>query len=81
MKKFCCCEPEVPDVTVNIKCACCKGNVEETTVKDSTDLNADEQPETIQENKEDDTICCCFRRKRHAKLKRAKEHVHDGTQA
>ena len=79
MSKFCCCpDPELPDITVNVTCACCESQIDDHQVNDSSSLDiSEEQPE-----KEEDTICCCcFKRKRHAKLKKKKGESQDGSRA
>ena len=77
MDKLCCClEPDIPDISVNVNCACCESRLEERTIKDSTDLNMSaNETNSMREEKEEDkdetsTCCCCFRRKRHAKSKK-----------
>ena len=82
MHKFCCCaDSEVPNITFNVSCACCRSNVDERTAKDTTDCNVDEIDGS------DDQISCCFRmcRKRHAKAGRDKKNTDikpsDGTDA
>ena len=82
MNKFCCCcsEPDLPDISVNVTCACCESRVEEHSAKDEVDLDIttakteDELPE-----EEEDTVCCCFRRKRHANSKKRKKQLRDGS--
>ena len=89
MNKLCCCvEPELPDISVSVNCACCESRVQERKAKDVTDLTTSEMDITKanEKNKEeistdeddkakeetDTTCCCCFRRKRHAKPKKNK---------
>ena len=81
MDKLCCClEPDLPDISVNVTCACCESRVEEHSVKDVTDsVDGEEKLEKVDE-KEDKVCCCCFRRKRHAKSKNDKKSSHNGGQ-
>ena len=69
MRKLCCCcaEPEAPDISVNVTCACCESHVDERQARDSTDFTDAPLP-----NEEEDIVCCCFRRKRHANVKKKK---------
>lgn len=70
MNKLCCCsDSELPDISVNVTCACCESHVEEKEGKDSPDLNV---VEATLEEVEEDKVCCCFHRKRHAKAKKKK---------
>lgn len=82
MDKLCCClEQDLPDISVNVTCACCDSRVEEKNVNEGTDLDLNEKEEAKKENMEEEntTCCCCFRRKRHAKLKKKKtSQSHDG---
>ena len=82
MDKLCCClESDLPDISVNVNCACCESRVEERVAKDTTDSDMPPK-ETDRMRKEDDkdetSTCCCFRRKRHAKSKNEKERVCNG---
>ena len=79
MDKVCCCccpEPDLPDISVNVTCACCESHVEESNAKDSPDFTIEEQPketgEEEEEEAEEDSVCCCFQRKRHANVKKRK---------
>lgn len=70
MNKLCCCsDSELPEISVNVTCACCESRVEEKEGKDSPDFNITEAP-LAEEEEKDDKVCCCFRRKRHAKAKK-----------
>ncbi len=88
-KLCCCCDPDLPNITVRLKCtcACCKGHVEENEVdgQDTPDcaMTVEESKKVEEEEEEgkDTTCCCCFRRKRHAKSKRKKCHSRDGAKA
>ena len=84
MNKFCCCaDPELPNLSFNVTCACCQSKVDEHTAKDTPDFNVDEI------DGREDQISCCFRlcRKRHAKSRRDKKkkntdiQLSDGTDA
>ena len=70
--KLCCCsEPDLPDISVNVTCACCESHVEERDVTDSLEIT--EAPMAKEEDVQEDAIyCCCFRRKRHANVKKKK---------
>ena len=70
MRKLCCCcaEPEAPDISVNVTCACCESHVDERQARDSTDFTDAPLPN----EEEEDIVCCCFRRKRHANVKKKK---------
>jgi hypothetical protein len=82
MDKICCCaESSLPDITVNVKCACCESHVEDHQAKDSPDFNVIRGEEESEKRDEDETICCCFRRKRHANAKKKKNEAHDGEKA
>jgi hypothetical protein len=80
MNKLCCCaEPELPDVTLNITCACCKSRVQRRKGQDEIDLDTVKEiakeeiaKEEIAKEEEDESICCCFRRKHHAKRNKDK---------
>ena len=86
-KLCCCCEPDVPNITVQFNCACCKSHVEEREVKDEVDLNKADMKSLKEEEEEEEeesiTTCCCFRRKRHAKPKKRKRQSseRDGAEA
>ena len=71
MRKLCCCcaEPEAPDISVNVTCACCESHVDERQARDSTDFTDAPLPN---KEEEEDIVCCCFRRKRHANVKKKK---------
>lgn len=89
MNKLCCCtDNELPDVSVNVTCACCESRVQERKTKDSPDLDmtendVNEQDKKLEvENEENEyktCCCCCFRRKRHAKKKKKKNISHHGS--
>lgn len=81
MNKVCCCngEPELPDISVHVTCACCESRVEEHSVTDMSDL--DIATEKAEEVEKEDVVCCCFHRKRHAKSKKRKDQGHDGAKA
>ena len=86
MNKLCCCtEPELPDISVNVTCACFESHVEQVSAKDSPDLDiTKEEEETAQkaeEEEEDSICCCCFRRKRHANARKKKCQPSDGSKA
>lgn len=76
MNKLCCCEPELPEISVNVTCACCDSHVEEHARKDETDSSISEEPQ-VEENV--DTVCCgCFKRTRQAKLKKKNKKCENG---
>lgn len=79
MNKLCCCgDNELPDVSVNVNCACCKSRIEEHEAKDSTDFNITQEKAEA----EDPTCsCCCFVWKHHAKSNRKKKSSRNGTEA
>ena len=83
MNKFCCCcsEPDLPDISVNVTCACCESRVEEHSAKDEVDLDITtaKTEDELPEEEEEDTVCCCFRRKRHANSKKRKKQLRDGS--
>ena len=86
MNKFCCCvEPETPDISLTLTCACCEGHIEERKGKDSPDLTVTVEEEGKEqqpiEGEEEDVVCCCFRRKRHANVNKKKSHQRDGAKA
>ena len=70
----CCCDDnDLPDITVNVTCACCESRVEEHSATDMPDSDTQKEEETLEQKVEEQedagSYCCCFgrRRKRHAK--------------
>ena len=72
----CCAEPELPNISFNVTCVCCKSKVDEFNVKDVRKVDE-------VDGKEEQVSCCCFRirRKRHAKAQKDEEVIEsiDGT--
>ena len=80
MNKLCCCaDPELPVISVNVACACCKSNVEEHDVMDSPPLPPPNDDDGLDKKGCRDLFCCCIHRKRHAKSKKRKNHSQDGS--
>lgn len=75
MDKLCCCNDQsLPDISINFNCACCESRLEERVMKDTVDLDTVKaevvsEKKEIESDTEEDTCCCCFRPKRHAKSK------------
>ena len=78
MNKLCCCaDPDVPDISLTVTCACCESRVQQRKTNDSPDLDIaemnekkevqDEEKKEEEEEEKYTVCCCCFRRKRHAK--------------
>ena len=87
MNKLCCCaDPDVPDISLTVTCACCESRVQQRKTNDSPDLDIVEMKEKKEvqdeEKKEEEkytVCCCCFRRKRHAKEKKKKKRTCNGS--
>ena len=79
-------QPEAPSINFNVNCpsSCCESRLQRSQA-DVTDFNAQEVAETENDNDTDngdkeDTVCCCFIRKRHAKVKNSKAKRKHGEQ-
>lgn len=71
MNKLCCCDTnEVPSFTLKISCpsSCCESRLQGSQM-DETDFKEQENKED-EDNDNEETLCCCFIRKRHAKVKK-----------
>ena len=83
MNKLCCCDlQEPPTISLKVNCpsSCCESQLDRVQV-DITDLNVEEEEnENKDENKEDTVYCCCFTRKRHAKVKKGKVFSENGSE-
>jgi len=75
MDKLCCCldNDDLPSFNLNITCpsSCCESRLERPQA-DVTDFNMqeDENKDKLSDNEEEKTVCCCFIRKSHAKVKK-----------
>jgi hypothetical protein len=82
MDKLCCCaEPELPDFTLNITCACCKSRVQRRKGQDEIDFDTvkeiakeeiakEEEEESIAKEEkiakeEEEESICCCFRRKH----------------
>ena len=79
MSKLCCCDvPEAPAINLNVNCpsSCCESRIQRSEV-DTTDCNVSKNDDV---NDGEETVCCCFTRKRHAKVKNSMDSCEHGEQ-
>ena len=85
MNKICsCADPDIPDISLNVTCACCESRVQQRKTNELPDLDKEETKDLQKVEKEEEeekytVCCCCFRRKRHAKDKKKKNRTRNGS--
>ena len=83
MSKLCCFNiPDTPSIAVSLSCpsSCCESRLQRSQT-DVPDLSSNKvmKTERDEKDKDDKTVCCCcFARKRHAKVMKSKREFEHG---